>query len=189
MGAGRTYPVGSFGIQVRGDTRYFALKPVDSAQGWRTKWFYVSTEQAGLPAFSAAKVLEKTKAWAHPLSTEEQAEAAPLLEKIAKMLGTVTGVHLIATFVKLRVWPLRARAHPMWQYEGAHDASRMSPDELSKNELDTDVRSITSIKATDPCNLDCPVTPYGADNPLLEVSLAFMYFLSSGFCHPLFFHF
>ena len=69
----------------------------------------------------------------------------------------------------------------MWQYEGAHDASRMSPDELSKNELDTHVRSITSIKATDPCNLDCPVTPYGADNPLLEVSLAFMYLLSSGF--------
>ena len=149
-GGGRTYPLGGCGIQVRSDTRYFALKPVDSAQGWRKKWFYVSVEQDGVPTFSTASSLAKTNAWAHQLSTEEKAEAAPLLSQIGNMLGNVTGVHLIATFVKMWVWPIRARAHPMWQYEGVLDSSRMSQEELSKNELVTHVRSITSIKASDP---------------------------------------
>ena len=51
---GHTYPVGGFGIQVRNDTRYFALKPVDSAQGWRKRWFYVRVDQEGVPPFSTA---------------------------------------------------------------------------------------------------------------------------------------
>ena len=167
---GRTYPLGGCGIQVRSDTRYFALKPVDSAQGWRKKWFYVRVDQEGIPEFSTASPLARTNAWDHQLSTEEQAEAAPLLSKIGKLLGNVTGAHLIATFVKMRVWLIRARAHPMWQYEGMLDSSRMSQEELSKNELVAHVRSITSIKSSDPCNADCPVTPYGPDKPLPEVS-------------------
>ena len=34
-GGGRTYLVGGCGVQVRSDIRYFRLKAVDSAQGWR----------------------------------------------------------------------------------------------------------------------------------------------------------
>ena len=98
------------------------------------------------------------------------AEAAPLLETIGGLLNSVTGVHLLATFVKMRVWPLRARAHPMWEYEGALDATRMSKEELSKSELVSNVRSITSTKSSEPCNVDCPVTSYGPDRPLEEVT-------------------
>ena len=103
---GRTYPVGGLQIQVRSDTRYFALKPVDSAQGWRKRWFYVRVDQGGFPAFSTAGIAARTKAWDHELSTEEVAEAAPLLETIGGLLNSVTGVHLIATFMKMQVWPL-----------------------------------------------------------------------------------
>ena len=160
----------SFGIQVRSDTRYFALKPVDSAQGWRKRWFYVRVDQEGVPPFLTAGILARTNAWDHPLSAEEKAEAAPLLSKIVELLSSVTGVHLITTFVKMRVWPLRARAHPMWEYEGALNVTRMNKDELSKSELVSHVRSITSTKSSEPCNVECPVIPYGAERPLEEVS-------------------
>ena len=99
------------------------------------------------------------------------------MSKIGKLLGNVTGAHLIATFVKMRVWPIHARAHPMWHYEGVLDSSRMNQEELSKNELVAHVRSITSIKSSDPCNVDCPVTPYGTDRPFPEVSAPYVLFV------------
>ena len=68
----------------------------------------------------------------------------------------------------------------MWQYEGPLDATRMSQEELSKEELDDRVRSITSIKAAEPCQLDGPVSPFSSNNPLLEVSLFALIF---EFCH------
>ena len=108
-------------IQVRSDTHYFALKPIDSVQGWRKKWFYVFVEQEVVPVFSTARTMTKTNTWDHQLSTEEQAEVAPLFTKINDLLDRVTGVHMIVTFVKMRVWPLRARAQPMWNYEGPLD--------------------------------------------------------------------
>lgn len=33
VGDGGTFPIGGFGIQVRGDTNYFHLKQADSVQG------------------------------------------------------------------------------------------------------------------------------------------------------------
>ena len=151
----------------------------------RTSWFYVCVEQDKVAKFLTATSFVKTKAWNHQLSAEELTEAKPLLSRIGSLLDEITGVQLMATFLKRRVWPIRARAHPMWQYEGVLDSSRMSQEELSKNELVTHVRSITSLKASDPCNVDCPVTPYGVDNPLPEVSTAYV-FLSSGFATHLF---
>ena len=47
------------------------------------------------------------------MTTAEAAEATPLLTKIQGLLGPVTGVQIIATFVRMRVWSLRARAHPI----------------------------------------------------------------------------
>ena len=78
-GGGRTYPVGGCGIQVRSDTRYFRLKTVDSAQGWRKGWFYATVEQDAAAPFSTA-AFTRTKAWDHQLSAEEMEEASPLLE-------------------------------------------------------------------------------------------------------------
>ena len=56
------------------------------------------------------------------MTTAEAAEAAPLLTKIDQLLANITGVQIIATFMRMRVWPLRARTHPMWAYEGPTDA-------------------------------------------------------------------
>ena len=160
--------MGGCGIQVRSDTRYFRLKTVDSAQGWRKGWFYATVEQDAAAPFSTA-AFTRTKAWDHQLSAEEMEEARPLLTRIDGLLDKVTGIHLIATFVKRRVWPIRARAHPMWEYEGAGDITRMNPEELSRSELLTHVRHITNLTTGDTCNVDCPVAPYGLENPLLKV--------------------
>ena len=50
---GRTFPVGGLQVQVRQDTRYFNLKFVDSAQGWRKKWFLAQLNQEVQPGFSS----------------------------------------------------------------------------------------------------------------------------------------
>ena len=167
--------MGGCGIQVRSDTRYFRLKTVDSAQGWRKGWFYVSIEQDGVAAYSTT-AFAKTKAWDHQLSVEEMEEVAPLLTRIGEMLDRMTGIHLIATFVKRRVWPIRARAHPMWEYAGADDVTRMHAEELSTNELLGQVRHITNLSSSHKCDVNCPIEPYGLENPLPEVCMLLMCF-------------
>ena len=110
---GRVNPVRGVGFQVKAGCKYFTLKAVESAQGWRTKWFYVQLGQDIRPAFST-NVAEKTKAWEHSLSSVEEVEASPLLERVAGLMNTgVSGIQLIHTFLKARVCPLQQRVHPM----------------------------------------------------------------------------
>jgi len=174
---GMQYPVGGFGIQMRGDTAYFQMKKSDSVQGWRKRWFYIRCEQAGLPDFAADRELRKTKAWAHPLSKEDKEATKPLLgllHGLLKTLGRETGgVHLMATFFRLRVQPLRARVHPMWAYEGVGDPDRTSPIELDDEAVESKVRNITSLRAADPCNVKCPVELYSPSNLAPEVGCVF----------------
>ena len=85
----QVYPVGGFGIQVRGDTSYFQMKKSDSVQGWRKKWFYVKCDQAGLPDFAADRALRKTNAWAHPLSKEDREATQPLLTLLRGLLKSL----------------------------------------------------------------------------------------------------
>ena len=110
------------------------------------------------------------------MTTAEAVEAAPLITKIEGLLGSLMGMQIIATFVCMRVWLLQPRAHPMWAYEGPNDTTRMSPVELSANELAAHVRMITCTKSSDPCKVDCALKPYGPKRPLEEVSILCEYF-------------
>ena len=167
------YPIGGFGIQVRGDISYFQMEKSDSVQGWRKKWFYVTCDQGGLPEFIANKPLKKTNACVHLLSKDERATVKPLISSIATLLKSlgkeVGGVHLIATFVRMQVQPLHARVHPMWKDEDPSDPSQTSSTELADEEVVPKVKAITSFQAADSCNIDCPVTPYGVNHQLPEV--------------------
>ena len=101
------------------------------------------------------------------LAVEGRQEATkPLLALLRDLLKTLGresgGVHLIATFYRLRVQPLHRRAQPMWALDHG--------DELDDDEVESKVRSITSLRAADTCNVKCPVRPYGPDNPVPEVS-------------------
>ena len=173
VGGGRTYPVGGFGIQVRGDTSYFNLRQQESVQGWRKKWFYVRMDQEGVPAFEAHKQLRKSNAWSHSLSSAGAAEVAPLLGAVAELLKAMGkeagGIFLIATMMKRRVQPLRLRDHPMWQYTGEEDSTRLSKEKHTKRAVETAVRAVTNLRAADPCNIECQVKAFAVDNPLPEV--------------------
>ena len=92
------------------------------------------------PAFASDGISSRTKAWSHKLTTEEALEAAPLITRIGELLHHLSGMQIIATFVRMRVWPLQARAHPMWEYEGPSDSTRICLVELSANELASHVR-------------------------------------------------
>ena len=52
----------------------------------------------------------------------------------------------------------------MWAREGGA--------ELDDDEVESKVRSITSLRAADSCNVKCPVEPYGPNNPVPEVNFA-----------------
>ena len=178
--SGLPFPVGGFGIQVRGDTAYFQMKKSDSVQGWRKKWFYVQSSQDGLVAFDSGRGLRKTHAWSHPLAAEEKEAARPLLgllRDLTKTLGREAGgVFLMATFFRLRVQPLGARPHPMWAVQG------VSTEPLDDEKVEAKVRSITNLRAADTCNVKCPVAAYGASNPVPEVSLGLFFFCLDSTC-------
>ena len=106
--------------------------------------------------------------------TEDKATLQPFIGRIAELLKTLGqeegGVHLIATFMRRQIQSLRVRPHPMWADEGPSDPSRMFAGELSDEEVIQKVKSITSLRAADPCNVNCPIPPYGVDNRLPEVN-------------------
>ena len=114
--------------------------------------------------------------------TEDRATLKPFISRISELLKTLGqeegGIHLIATFMRRQIQPLRLRSHPMWADEGPSDPNRMFASDLSDEEVVQKVKSITSLRVADPCNVKCPVTPYGADNRLPEVNVYIrVYFL------------
>ena len=58
----------------------------------------------------------------------------------------------------------------MWADEGPSDPNRMFARDLPDDEVVQKVKSITSLRVADPCNVKCPITPFGADNRLPEVT-------------------
>ena len=89
-----------------------------------------------------------------------------------KTAGTeVNGVHLIATFIKRHVHPIQAREHPLYEYAGAADTTRVSAEELSAGEVEARVCALTMLKVGETHAFDPPVTPFSAENPVPEVSL------------------
>ena len=70
------------------------------------KWFFTESDQEVQSEFASDGISSRTKAWSHKLTTEEALEAAPLLTKIGELLHYLSGMQIIAIFVRMRVWPL-----------------------------------------------------------------------------------
>ncbi|PNT70581.1 hypothetical protein BRADI_2g13705v3 [Brachypodium distachyon] len=69
--------------------------------------------------------------------------------------------------MKRRIQPLQARVHPMWDYSGATDSTRVCMQELSGEDLLTRVRVVTRKEITSD-DLESPLPPYGPDRPREE---------------------
>ncbi|OEL19720.1 hypothetical protein BAE44_0019261 [Dichanthelium oligosanthes] len=65
---------------------------------------------------------------------EEEVGAHPL-RGIGVEEGGVTGLGLCWTFFSLWIQPLKARAHPIWEYSDRSDPTRESEVELPKSEV------------------------------------------------------
>ena len=108
------------------------------------------------------------------------------MSKLVKTAGKeVSGVHLIATFIRRRVHQIQARAHPLFEYAGATDITRTSAEELSTGEVESRVCALTLLKVGEANVLEPPVVPFSLENPVPEVCALFLCFFSLLLCLPI----
>ena len=116
----------------------------------------------------------RKRTWKHKITDAEKTETDELMSQVEALRMTegkqVSGLHLISTFIRRRIQPLQARVHGMWMYSGSSDPTRTRGDELSRDELETRIRAITSKRAGDPCDESSPVEPFGEFNAPTKVS-------------------
>ncbi|KAK1653002.1 hypothetical protein QYE76_070807 [Lolium multiflorum] len=100
--------------------------------------------------------------------SEESYPNPPMEYRLQNTRGKeLSGVQIIAYFLRIRVQPLQARKNPLWTYVGANDANRLSND-LSVKDLEKLIRRISSLNKKDPIPSSCRVEPYSSANPLPE---------------------
>jgi hypothetical protein len=159
------------------------LKFADFVQGWRKKWLYVKDESSdaqeyGLAPFDSSEDIQRRKSWDAEATAEEVAATESLIARIQELQNTegeeLSGVQIIAHFLRIRVQPLQARKNPLWLYSGAEDADRVSKD-LSLKDLEKLVHRFTSLSKKSDIPSSCRVEPFSGVHALPAVS----YFSSS----------
>jgi hypothetical protein len=103
--------VGGAGIQMREDAaeQYLAYKLIDSNQGWKSKWFYITNHHPELPKPSGKQ--PKHRPWWNSEPTMQEGIQLPELLTKIKALREVglRAEHVAFSFMKRRVQPLMAR--------------------------------------------------------------------------------
>ena len=101
---------------------------------------------------------------------------SPLYRRVVELKRTagqeVSGLHLIAIYVRRCVQPLQFRASPMWRYAGDDDPTRVLHESFSSIELEARVQRVMKIGQKDRCSLEWHVRPFLLENPTAEVGYA-----------------
>lgn len=143
---------------MKGPASYFDLRMRDSVQDWRKKWFYVKDEPVvgqmyGLAPLDATAEVKKLKSWDIPLTAAKLEETEPMMQKIQSLQTTVgkelSGLQLMAFFMRMRVQPLQARAHQMWNYSGSADTTRVSKVDVAEDEVKKTGCHLTTLTTAD----------------------------------------
>jgi hypothetical protein len=172
------YNVGGVCICVRPEVRYFDVKFADSVQGWRRKWLYVkdessATQEYGLAPFDASKDIQRRRSWDAEATAEEKAATDALIARIQELQNTqgaeLSGMQIIAHFLRIRVQPLQARQNPLWMYSGTEDGDRVSED-IPLKDLEKLVRRFTSLSKNNEVPSFYRVEPFSGDHALPDVS-------------------
>ena len=82
---------------------------------------------------------------------------------------TSIGTEIAALFLKQRIQPLMAREHPMFDYSGLEDPTRLDEVDLSDDELKDEVHRLTKLSKKDRIQLDPLRQPFDADHQPDEV--------------------
>ncbi|KAM0853649.1 hypothetical protein ACQ4PT_050942 [Festuca glaucescens] len=168
------HDVGGAIISTRSPTSYFDLRMRDSVQDWRKKWFYVKDEPVagqkyGLAPLDAAAEVKKLKSWDIPLTDAELEEMEPMIRKIKPLQTTMykelSGLQLMAFFIRMRIKPLQARAYQMWNYSGSADETRISKDDVAEDEVKKTVRRLTTLTAADEVPIACQAEYFDKVHP------------------------
>ena len=133
----------------------------------------------------------RRKSWDAEATPEELAATESLIARIKALQNTqgqeLSGVQIIAHFLRIRVQPLQARASPLWLYSGAGDATRISTD-LSVKDLEKLVRRFTSLSKKSPVPTSCRVVPFSGTHALPAVNILPEFFLPLRFLLILYLH-
>nr|XP_034570691.1 uncharacterized protein LOC117835459 [Setaria viridis] len=130
----RTEVFGGVGFQLRNSGAYIDYNLTDSHGEWKQSWFYIGNHNPRLPMVTG-HALKHAENWVS--EPEDSPKLDHLLHQIAKLkaLG-LTGVNVAASFLKRRIQPLQKRAHLGGEYTGFNDPSRMSPDDISDDDVE-----------------------------------------------------
>jgi hypothetical protein len=182
--------LGGVVVSVRAEAHYLEFSMAASVQGWRKKWFYIkdqkfaSSDQFGIAPFDANKSLRKLTSWDSPPTEAEIEDIKPLLSHIQSLKsaagGALTGMQLMAFFLRRHIQPLQACASRLWSYSGSEDPSRVSKEDLDKKGLDKRVRALTTL--TKENEIPALTAEYlDSTHPVPAVCVCFNYFYVDSF--------
>lgn len=105
----------------------------------------MAAQDYGLAPFDASEDIQRRKSSDVEATAEEKLATDAPIARIQELQITegaeLSGVQIIAHFLRIRVQPLRARKNPLWMYSGAEDADRVSTD-LSLKDLEKPVAAL-----------------------------------------------
>ena len=121
----------------------------ESVQNWRKKWFYLKDEEESFAPFADVLVAKSKKTWANEISAEEEVVVEVLYQKIQKIRmvrnQTSVGTEIVAYFLKNRIQPLMVREHPMFEYVGSEDPTRLDDEDMDDEQLTNEIRRMTKL--------------------------------------------
>lgn len=125
--------LGGASLQLRPNTKFFAMVLPKSVREWHKSWFYASGLADSLSVF--ANDPQKLRSWAplNRLSPDPQALADATAHLKAEGLK---GGHILKTWVERCGLPLQARPSPMYGYAGQDVPTWVSGDELGLEEVE-----------------------------------------------------
>lgn len=126
---------------------------------------------------------QKLQSWA--LLTKLSSEAQVLADTPARLKknGLMRG-HIMKAWVEHRVWPLQARALPLYKYTGPEDPVRVSQEELGSEGVDDHLSFLVGPNAITDSQKKA-VKPFSADLPPGSISASWLYVSEDWSFHPL----
>jgi hypothetical protein len=113
---------------------------------WRSEWFYVVHQLSGLPHRSGHKLV-KIYEWDLGLSSRDTEDLKEILELVRDLKKRgVTGASLARSFRRRLIQQIKDRVHPMYEYFGQLDPTRVVNLKVSKEEMAARVSQIYSGK-------------------------------------------
>ncbi|CAN6374561.1 unnamed protein product [Urochloa humidicola] len=123
--------------------KYFDFQLRDNNSGWEDYWCLVDSEVNDLPSFST-QIPANNGRWNKSRDEPDHSHLEDLYTKIAKLKSNhgVTAEAITFSWVERQVQPLAKKGFWGFKYKGKEDPSRMSPEDLSDEEVMTRVRSM-----------------------------------------------